>query len=56
MFSHYASGKDLNNDFKNYVFLISFLNYIIQYFPHISFSYKRLLRLYYSIFSIKFVF
>jgi hypothetical protein len=33
MFSHFVSGKDLNNYFKNYGFLISFLNYIIQYFP-----------------------
>jgi hypothetical protein len=33
MFSHSVSGKDINNDFKNYVFLITFLNYIIQYFP-----------------------
>jgi hypothetical protein len=27
-----VSVKDLNNDFSNYVFLISFLNYIIHYF------------------------
>jgi hypothetical protein len=32
VFSFYKSRKDINNDFLNYVFLISFINYIIQYF------------------------
>jgi hypothetical protein len=33
MLSHSVSRKDLNNNFLDYVFLISFLNYIIGYFP-----------------------
>jgi hypothetical protein len=29
----FCKEKNLNNEFLNYVFLISFINYIIQYFP-----------------------